>query len=262
MGNTISETSSYDAMLQALQRLKRIRKLEGTVVIRDGVCLSSETLLGERQLNDFVLQIKALLAQYRNSGKPLNRALFDYSGGGFLVFNLSPYVFCFFFGDDDDAAVVEKAGEEFLVEWKDSLKLDSDGSVVLPELKIEVESPEEKADMSDSDSPGDAKSGINGSMPTPIAAPDPLSREARFKADVEALFSNVLSSRQVSRILEPEWNTIKAIPHDSRKEPPEKGFGKSLISQVRDRRIRKQLEAAHDELCLACFGQKRGSYRL
>ena len=260
MESATSDTSSYDAMLQALQRLKRIRKLDGTVVIRDGECLSSETLLGEWELNNFVLQIKALLAQYRNSGSPLKRALFNFSGGSFLVFNLAPYVFCFFFGDADDATIVEKAGEEFLEEWKDSLKIEDGSVVALPELKIEVETPgeEEDAAIIDSDSPEEAESGINGAMPVSFDTLDPLSRDVRFKEEVQSLFVSVLSSKQVRRILEPEWNKIKSIPYDSRKEPPEKNFGKSLISQVRDRRIRKQLEAAHNELSLTYFGQKRG----
>jgi hypothetical protein len=92
----MSETPFYDVMLKALPRLKRIRKLEGTIVIRDGDCLSSDTLPAELQVESVVIQIKALLAQYRNSGSPLNRALFNFSGGIFLIFNLSPYVFCLF----------------------------------------------------------------------------------------------------------------------------------------------------------------------
>lgn len=257
----ISETSSYDAMLKALQRLKRIRKLEGTVVIKDGECLNADTLLGERQVSDFNLQIKALLAQYRNSGSPLNRALFNFSGGSFLVFNLSPYVFCFFFGEADDATAIEKSGEEFLEEWKGSLKIDGNGIVALPALEIEVE-PQVGTDGAgavDASSPETAKSAINGSMPIPFDMLDPDSRDAHFKEGVQSLFVNVLSAKQVSRLLELEWKTIKSIPYDSRKEPPQKDYGKSLISRVRDRRVRKQLEDSHNDLSVTYFGQKRGS---
>ncbi|MDA7920119.1 hypothetical protein N9Z18_01905 [Verrucomicrobiales bacterium] len=241
MEGVTSETNSHDGMLKALQRVKRIRKLEGTVVMKGGECLNAETLLGELQLNDFVLQIKALLAQYRNSGSPLNRALFNFDGGCFLVFNLSPYVFCFFFGELDDASAIERAGEEFLEEWKDSLKIESGSVVALPELKIEVAPPEEDSNgvAVDGDSAKVAITGINGSMPVSFDPLDPDSCDVHFKGEVKSLFTNVLSAKQVSRILEPEWKTIKSIPYDSRKEPAEKDFGKSLISRVRDRRIRK-----------------------
>lgn len=260
MESAMSEATSYDAMLKALQRLKRIRKLEGTVVIKDGDCLSSDTLLAERQVVDFVIQIKALLAQYRNSGSPLNRALFNFGGGSFFVFNLSPYIFCLFFGESEDALAVENAAEDFLEEWKDSLKIEGNGIFTLPELKIEVESSakDEAGEVADTGSLEAKESGINETMPMSFDALDLPTREAHFKNEVKALFMTVLSAKQISQLLDPDWRAIKAIPYDSRKEPPEKEFGKNLISQIRDRRIRKQLSASLDDLVLTHYGQKRG----
>lgn len=263
MESAISETTSYDAMLKALQRLKQLEKLEGTVVIKSGDCLSSDTLFGERQVDDYVLQIKALLAQYRNSGNPLNRALFNFEGGSFIIFCVSSYVFSFFFGSADDAVAVEKAGEVFIEEWKRSLDITNDSEIKLPELIVEIEPEEneEGADQSEIASQDSVGFDTNESMERPLAALDSSEVDARFKGEVKSLFVSVLGPKQVDQLLDPEWKAIKAIPYDSRKDPVEKTFGQSLLSRIRDRRIRKRIGGALVELGHTYYGPRRGASR-
>ena len=130
----MNETTSYDAVIKSLQMLKRVRRLEGSVLIHEGVLLNADTLYNERQISGFVREVNAILSQYRNGNRPLSRALLGFDAGNVMVFNVLPFTLCLFFGKLEDAVIVEKAGEEFLLKWADSLHLEVGSGIELPEL--------------------------------------------------------------------------------------------------------------------------------
>ena len=131
----MNDTTSYDAVIKALRMLKRVRRLEGTVLLHEGILLSADTLLSERQSGDFVREVNALLAQYKNGSRPLVRALLGFDGGNVMIFNVLPFTLCLFFSKLDEAPVVERAGEEFLSQWSDSLRLEVGKGIELPGIE-------------------------------------------------------------------------------------------------------------------------------
>jgi hypothetical protein len=116
-------TASFDAVIKALRMLKKIRRLEGTVLIHEGVLVSADTLLHDSQNDAFVREVNALISLYRNSGNGLSRAVLGFDGGNVALFHAAPFTLALFFGDMANAAAVEKAGEDFLHQWADSLKI-------------------------------------------------------------------------------------------------------------------------------------------
>lgn len=120
----MSEIDSYDAVVKALRMLKKIRRLEGTVFVHEGVILSADTLFHDSQNEAFVREINALISLYRNSGKVLSRAVLGFDGGNVMLFHAAPFSLALIFGDVAKAAAVEKAGEEFIHKWAASLKID------------------------------------------------------------------------------------------------------------------------------------------
>lgn len=88
------------------------------------------------QVNDFVQEVNALIAQYRNSSRQLYRALLGFDGGNVMIFNVVPLTVCLIFGKIEDSAVVEKSGEEFLRKWASSLRLNPEEGIDLPQLQL------------------------------------------------------------------------------------------------------------------------------
>ncbi len=165
----MNNETSYDALIKSLQMLKRIRRLEGTVMMHEGVMISSETLLMDWQVNDFVQEVNALIAQYRNSSRPLYRALLGFDGGNVLIFNVVPLTVCLIFGKIEDSAVVEKSGEEFLRKWASSLRLNLDEGGDLPQLQLSTAGDQE--DPLPAILPMTIAPAVTGELPGP--APEP-----------------------------------------------------------------------------------------
>jgi hypothetical protein len=130
----MNDTTSYDAVIKALRMLKRVRRLDGSVLLHEGILLNADTLLTDRQCSDFVREVNALLSQYKNGSRPLSRALLGFDGGNVMIFNVLPFTLCLFFGKLEDSPVVERAGEEFLSQWSDSLRLEVGEGIELPSL--------------------------------------------------------------------------------------------------------------------------------
>ncbi|MEM6280087.1 MAG: hypothetical protein AAF733_11445 [Verrucomicrobiota bacterium] len=144
----MNETASYDAVIKALRMLKKIRRLEGTVLIHEGVLLSADTLLHESQNEGFVREVNALTSLYRNSDNELSRVLLGFDGGNVMLFHAAPFTLALLFGDLENAKVVERAGEDFLRQWSSSLKIDSAALAELPDLSPDQleEAPPETSD--------------------------------------------------------------------------------------------------------------------
>lgn len=119
-------TASFDAVIKALRMLKKIRRLEGTVLIHEGVLVSADTLLHDSQNEAFVREVNVLISLYRNSDNGLSRALLGFDGGSVMIFHAAPFTLALLFGEIDHAKAVEKAGEDFLHQWAASLKIAPD----------------------------------------------------------------------------------------------------------------------------------------
>lgn len=185
----MNNETSYDALIKSLQMLKRIRRLEGTVMMHEGVMISSETLLLDWQVNDFVQEVNALIAQYRNSSRPLYRALLGFDGGNVLIFNVLPLTLCLIFGKIEDAAAVEKSGEEFLRKWASSLRLNLDEGIDLPQLQPPLaEEPANPLPGTAAETPMPA---VEEEIPNPPADPAPAG---------EIISSPALSPIAIARI--------------------------------------------------------------
>ncbi len=170
------ETASYDAVIKALRMLKKIRRLEGTVLINEGVILSADTLFHESQIEAFVREINALVSLYRNSGKPLSRGVLGFDGGNVMLFHAAPFTLALLFGDLEKSPAVEKAGEDFLHQWADSLKIDpaligkrEDLDIALFETSMQEEdAAAEKVEDADKTKP---------ISPMPVAKQEPIEEE-------------------------------------------------------------------------------------
>ncbi len=167
----MNNETSYDALIKSLQMLKRIRRLEGTVMMHEGVMISSETLLMDWQVNDFVQEVNALIAQYRNSSRPLYRALLGFDGGNVLIFNVVPLTLCLIFGRIEDAAIVEKSGEEFLRKWASSLRLNLEEGIDLPMLQLPI--PENQTGPAPVMTAVSIAAAVEEAFPTPFPEPVP-----------------------------------------------------------------------------------------
>lgn len=185
----MNNETSYDALIKSLQMLKRIRRLEGTVMMHEGVMISSETLLLDWQVNDFVQEVNALIAQYRNSGRPLYRALLGFDGGNVLIFNVVPLTLCLIFGKVEDAPAVEKSGEEFLRKWASSLRLNLDEGIDLPQLQLPLS--EEPANPLPGMAAATSMPAVEEDIPNPPAEPAP---------SVEIISTPALSPIAIARI--------------------------------------------------------------
>lgn len=107
------------------------------MLIHEGVLLSADTLLHDSQNEGFVREVNALISLYRNSGNSLSRAILGFDGGNVALFHAAPFTLALLFGEIGNAAAVEKAGEDFLHQWADSLKIDSSRIGRLPALDLD-----------------------------------------------------------------------------------------------------------------------------
>jgi hypothetical protein len=268
----MNETTSYDAVIKALQMLKRVRRLDGTVLLHEGILLSADTLLSDRQCSDFVREVNALLSQYRNGSRPLVRALLGFDGGNVLIFNALPFTLCLLFGKLEDAAVVERAGEEFLGKWSDSLRLETGHDIHLPELNTEL--PEEAAlsvppevpEVTALD-PGPIELPMVVEVIEVMRAPEPVAAPALIGAAVEApaaaftslgagdsatwivfrqkienLLSKVLGRAQATRLIERELAATGVDADGYLTAAQFRPFGQMVVQKIKDKSLRKQLE--------------------
>jgi hypothetical protein len=268
----MNETTSYDAVIKALQMLKRVRRLDGTVLLHEGILLSADTLLSERQCSDFVREVNALLSQYRNGSRPLVRALLGFDGGNVLIFNVLPFTLCLLFGKLEDAAVVERAGEEFLGKWADSLRLETGHGIRLPELNGEL--PEEGAlsvspevlevtvlepapvelplvveviEVVRTPEPVAAPAVAGATVEAPAAASTSLGAVdsatwIAFRQKIENLLSKVLGRAQATRLIERELAAMGIDADGYLTASQFRPFGQIVVRKIKDKSLRKQLE--------------------
>lgn len=170
----MNDTTSYDAVIKSLRMLKRVRRLDGSVLLHEGILLNADTLLTDRQCGDFVREVNALLSQYKNGSRPLSRALLGFDGGNVMIFNVLPFTLCLFFSKLEEAPVVERAGEEFLSQWSDSLRLEVGQGIELPEIE---RAPREIAPVVEEavsvDRPGPVPEPVAVPVPEPVTVPVP-----------------------------------------------------------------------------------------
>jgi hypothetical protein len=275
----MNDTTSYDAVIKALRMLKRVRRLEGTVLLHEGILLNADTLLSERQSGDFVREVNALLAQYKNGSRPLARALLGFDGGNVMIFNVLPFTLCLFFSKLEDAPVVEKAGEEFLTQWSDSLRLDVGQGIELPELDrgpsddlpvageadvVEPPVPEAPAPPVPEVAPVVVAEPAPEPEPVAVvavstvtveeivvaAAPAPLNDPGAdrlvwisFRQKTENLLSKVLGRAQATRLIERELAAM-GLAADGHLTPSQlRPFGHVVVQKIKDKSLRKQLES-------------------
>lgn len=275
----MNDTTSYDAVIKALRMLKRVRRLEGTVLLHEGILLNADTLLSERQSGDFVREVNALLAQYRNGSRPLARALLGFDGGNVMIFNVLPFTLCLFFSKLEDAPVVEKAGEEFLTQWSDSLRLDVGQGIELPELDrgpsdgvpvareagvVGLSVPEAPAPpvpevapvvVAEPASEPEPDAVVAGSTVTveeivvaaaPAPAKDPAADRLvwiSFRQKVENLLSKVLGRAQATRLIERELAAMGLAADGHLTSSQLRPFGHVVVQKIKDKSLRKQLES-------------------
>lgn len=269
----MSDTDSYDAVIKALRMLKKIRRLEGTVFIHEGVILSADTLYHEVQNEAFVREINALVSLYRNSGKALSRAALGFDGGNVMLFHAAPFTLALIFGDIAQSEAVEKAGEDFMHQWADSLKIEAsligrreeldvarlDRAPGAPEL-----TPEEKAAEAETipiapvmvppqETESSEASGAEVESEETITTTEevtdsqsmeeaPQKRWMSYRDKVETLFSKVLGRAQATRLLERELTAMGVEEGGYLTTSQFRPFGQKLIKKVKDRTLRKQLE--------------------
>ena len=266
----VEDSESYDALVRALQMLKRLKRLEGTIVIHEGILLNADTLLSERQVSNFVREVKALLSQYKNGSRPLARALLGFDGGNIYILNVETYTFCFFFGDLADAEKVENAADEFLSKWVRSLRLGEGASDRLDQLDsssfAEIKEGADVADEDEEIETGDSgetletsgpvsepNSQDEGQKPVSDDAPesektepsmpgDPLLEWTEFREKVEALLSKVVGRAQAKRIIERELSGMGVEKGEYLRVVQFRPFGMRLVGKTKDRKTRKELE--------------------
>lgn len=264
------EASSYNALIKALQMVKRLKRLEGTVLIHEGILMSADTLLNERQVKEFVREVNALVAQYRNGSRPLSRALLGFDGGNVMIFHAAPFTMCLLFGNLEDAESVEKAGEEFLKKWASSLRLDSTAVSPLDDLDLQDDStdvsevPDEtikiqpvvKIDPEPEAAPAPAVVQPTAAQPAVVPAaqvPEPAAEAPAavdaekvwkaFREKTENLLSKVLGRAQAKKMISRELQSMGVGEEEALRVPQFRPFGTHLVSKVKDRTTRKQLEA-------------------
>lgn len=259
--SVVSESSPYDAVIKALQMLKRVKRLEGTFFLKDGELLSADTLLGISQNEGFAREVNALLAQYKNAGRPLTRALIGFEEGNVLIFQAAPYTICLLFGDLADAAKIEHSGEEFFRKWGGSLGLDGAADHTLPavpksaafpssitEEKIEEESADEDGEATgeESETADDAE---QEATPSPVnGAPKPSPQWNRFRTEVEALLAKVLGRSRAHRMVTRELGALGLFDEQSISPEHYCSLGGRLLEKVKDESLRKRLEDELDEI--------------
>lgn len=277
----MNDTTSYDAVIKALRMLKRVRRLDGSVLLHEGILLNADTLLTDRQCSDFVREVNALLSQYKNGSRPLARALLGFDGGNVMIFNVLPFTLCLFFSKLEDAPVVEKAGEEFLTQWSDSLRLDVGQGIELPALDrgpsddlplageaelVEPPVPEAPAPTVPEVAPVVVAEPAPEPEPEPVAAiavstvtveeivvaaaPAPLNDPAAdrlvwisFRQKTENLLSKVLGRAQATRLIERELASM-GLAADGHLNPSQlRPFGHVVVQKIKDKSLRKQLKS-------------------
>ncbi|MEC5128323.1 hypothetical protein VSU19_16290 [Verrucomicrobiales bacterium BCK34] len=257
---------TYDAVLKALSMMKRLKKLEGTLLIHEGVLLQADTLLLESQEKAFVREVNALLSQYRNAGRPLGRAMLGFDGGNVMIFHANPFVMCLIYGNVEDTAKVEAAGEEFLKRWADSLGLTE--KELIQRSVLDVESAKQKAKESAA-SEDTAESAVKVTVlpdalpgsppavmiaeepvtvsqasqePAPAAVADPGALWNAYRESVENLLAKVLGRGQSSRFLQRELTSMGISGDSYLTHNQFRPFGQALTLRVKDKAIRKQLD--------------------
>lgn len=256
----MEETISHDAVFKALQMLKRVRRLEGTVLLHEGILMNADTLLNERQVRDFVIEVNALSSQFRNGGRPLSRALIGFDGGNVMILNAPPYTLCLLFSRLEEAESIERAAEEFLGKWSDALQLDPGSGREFPSFEV----PETDSERPPGPPTEPASALIEPIVPVVVAAPvsedaaTPLppaeaavtasfgqAREAEwtpFRQQIENLLSKVLGRAQATRLIERELEGMGIaagkVPTAAQFRP----FGMRLIQKIKDKSLRRQIE--------------------
>jgi len=267
----MNDTTSYDAVIKALRMLKRVRRLEGTILLHEGILLNADTLLSERQCSDFVREVNALLAQYKNGSRPLARALLGFDGGNVMIFNVLPFTLCLFFSRLEDSPVVEKAGEEFLTQWSDSLRLEVGQGIELPEIErppvasVPVVGEPDLVDPLRAETPVPANAAVEP-VPEPLtvvvasevtveevlvaAAPAPANAAAderlvwiSFRQKTENLLSKVLGRAQATRLIERELAAMGLAGDAHLSAAQLRPFGHVVVQKIKDKSLRKQLES-------------------
>lgn len=278
----MEETISHDAVFKALQMLKRVRRLEGTVLLHEGVLMNADTLLNERQVRDFVVEVNALVSQFRNGGRPLSRALIGFDGGNVLIFNARPYTLCLLFARIDDAETIERAAEEFLGKWADALHLEGGANREFPALAVDqlaiiekdagavslpiqpiapvvvmapLESPEA---VTPAETPA-----LTSAVVEPVPIPEvnvataPVPEEPTFvdlrapgnegdwqpfRLVMENLLSKVLGRAQATRLIDRELEGMGIAPGAHPSASQFRPFGMRLIQKIKDKSLRRQIE--------------------
>jgi len=274
----MEETISHDAVFKALQMLKRVRRLEGTVLLHEGVLMNADTLLNERQVRDFVVEVNALVSQFRNGGRPLSRALIGFDGGNVLILNARPYTLCLLFAKIDDAETIERAAEEFLGKWADALHLESGANREFPVFAVDqlafigdepatvsvptqpivpvvaVSPPAPVEGVKPPETPVVASPVVETVTP-PMAIPGsvaPTLVDLRspgnegdwqpFRLVVENLLSKVLGRAQATRLIDRELEGMGIAPGAHPSASQFRPFGMRLIQKIKDKSLRRQIE--------------------
>ncbi|MDF1741610.1 MAG: hypothetical protein P1U86_20775 [Verrucomicrobiales bacterium] len=258
---------TYDAVLKALSMMKRLKKLEGTLLIHEGVLLQADTLLLESQEKAFVREINALLSQYRNAGRPLGRAMLGFDGGNVMIFHANPFVICLIYGKVEETGKVEAAGEEFLRRWADSLGLTEKELISRSALDVESakEGVKEPPVPEESDESAVEVTVLPEALPAaslavapmddlpvtgseevadrvPPVVKDPGAEWNAFRESVENLLAKVLGRGQSSRFLQRELSSMGITGDSYLTQNQFRPFGQALTLRVKDKAIRKQLD--------------------
>lgn len=274
----MEETISHDAVFKALQMLKRVRRLEGTVLLHEGVLMNSDTLLNERQVRDFVVEVNALVSQFRNGGRPLSRALIGFDGGNVLILNARPYTLCLLFAKIDDAETIERAAEEFLGKWADALHLEAGANREFPVFDVDqlavigkeapaaslptqpivplvtTASPKPVELVTVAETPAEVVALPMPEItlpadPEPVAstlvdlrAPGNEGNWQSFRLVVENLLSKVLGRAQATRLIDRELEGMGIAPGAHPSSSQFRPFGMRLIQKIKDKSLRRQIE--------------------
>lgn len=266
----MNDTTSYDAVIKALRMLKRVRRLDGSVLLHEGILLNADTLLTDRQCGDFVREVNALLSQYKNGSRPLSRALLGFDGGNVMIFNVLPFTLCLFFSKLEEAPIVEKAGEEFLSQWSDSLRLEVGQGIELPEIE---RAPRELAPVVEEAVDRSEPVSEPASVPAPveivpelvatvvaasvtveeiivasvpISVNDPSADRVvwiSFRQKTENLLSKVLGRAQATRLIERELAAMGLGADGHLTAAQLRPFGHVVVQKIKDKSLRKQLES-------------------
>lgn len=133
----MQDPAYYDAPIKALRMLKRVRGLEGTFFLHEGVLLKADTLLSEQQNAAFVVEVNALISQFRNAKRPISRALFGFDGGNVFIFHAAPFTIGLIFSDFGKAEIIEKATEEYFQKWAASFRIPPESVAGLATLEFD-----------------------------------------------------------------------------------------------------------------------------